>query len=169
MTPISHALIPVCLGSRWIPKREGSPTWRIFLLVAASGMMPDLLNPHLRLEARHEVWSHSLAAWGGFALVVAVLLLWRFRGRGYGAIAVLCVFAYGAHLACDAITGGIGLMQPFRDTIIGRHVLPFWAWTVSDVGFTVLAYFLFRRVPLGRQAAPMPPARTRDGGRNGGS
>lgn len=151
MTPISHALIPVCLGSRWIPEKPGAPTWRIFLAVAASGMMPDLINPHLRLEARHEVWSHSLAAWGGFALVVWAVFLIRFRGRGFGGVAALCVLAYGAHLGCDAITGGIGLMQPFRPTVVGRHMLPFWAWTVSDVGFTLGAYFLYRWVPLRRR------------------
>jgi hypothetical protein len=166
MTPISHALIPVCLGSRWIPKGTGAPTWRVFLLVAVSGMMPDLINPHLRLDARHEVWSHSLAAWAGFAFVVCVTLLLRFRG--HGPVAVLCILAYGLHLGCDAITGGIGLMQPFQDAVVGRHVLPFWAWTVSDVGFTVLAYFLYRGVPLERRA-PMPPDRTSGGGKSDGS
>ena len=168
MTPISHALIPVCLGSQWIPKKDGAPTWRMFLAVAASGVMPDLLNPHLRLEARHEVWSHSLMAWGGFALLVLATLLLRFRGRGHGAVAALCVLAYGAHLGCDAVTGGIALMQPFADTITGRHMLPFWAWTVSDVGLTVLAYFLYRGVPLGRPA-PLSPDRPSGGGRSGGS
>jgi membrane protein implicated in regulation of membrane protease activity len=63
---------------------------------------------------------------------------------------MLCVFAYAAHLACDAITGGVALFWPFGRTIWGGQWLPFWAWTVSDVGFTLWAYFVYRWVPLRR-------------------
>ena len=150
MTPISHALIPVCLGSRWIPKGEGAPTWRLSLAVALSGVLPDLLNPHLYLDARQGAWSHSLVAWLGFCAVVWAVYL-RLGKREHAPIAGLCMFAYGAHLACDAITGGIGLLLPFSTTVWGRHVLPFWAWTASDVGFTLCAYFIYRWVPLRRR------------------
>ena len=149
MTPISHALIPVCLGSRWIPKGKDAPTWRVFLLVALSGVLPDLLNPHLYLDSRHGAWSHSLAAWAVFCLVAGAVCAIR-RGRGYAPVAALCGFAYGAHIACDAITGGVGLFLPFSDRVWGWHMLPFWAWTASDVGFTLCAYFIYRWVPLRR-------------------
>ena len=148
MTPISHALIPVCLGSRWIPRGKDAPTWRMFLIVAASGVLPDVLDPHLYLDSRHGSWSHSLAAWAGFGAVVAAVYLVRFRGRGSAAAAALCIFAYAAHLVCDAITGGIALFLPFSDEVLGGQVLPFWAWTVSDMGFALWTYFIYRWVPL---------------------
>ena len=109
-----------------------------------------MLSPHLYLDSRHGAWSHSLAAWAGFCAVVWTVYLVRFRGRGYARVAGLCVFSYGAHLACDAITGGIALFLPFRDKVYGGQVLPFWAWTVSDVGLTLWTYFIYRWIPLRR-------------------
>lgn len=149
MTPISHALLPVVLGARWIPKTGGIPSLRLSGLVAFGGTLPDLLSPHLELEARYYSLSHSLWAWIAFAFVAAGASF-CFR-RIPKPIWALCIAAYGLHLACDAITGGVALFNPFSRTIHGGGLLPLWTWGASDALLLFYCYFTYRWLPLRRR------------------
>lgn len=147
MTPITHALFPILAGSRWIRRHDHRPSLRISAVVALCGALPDLLDPHITLDARFESWSHTLLAAVGFSVVViAVCSLKRFRA--YSAIGVLCVFAYAAHLACDVISGGGRLLLPFSHVISGGSYWPSWAWGATDILLLLYVYLAYRWIPL---------------------
>ncbi|MBX3740670.1 MAG: metal-dependent hydrolase [Akkermansiaceae bacterium] len=111
MDTLTHALAPVILV-KICTRRTEDAGWRVLLPIAGAGALPDLLNPHLSLEARVASWSHGLPCW---ALVTMIFLLGsmlmsrHFRPR----TAVACSAAYLFHLVCDAISGGINWLSPF--------------------------------------------------------
>ncbi|HEY8933421.1 MAG TPA: metal-dependent hydrolase [Rariglobus sp.] len=149
MTPVSHALLPVFLGQRWIPKKERVPAPGFVALVALSGALPDILSPHLSLDARYEASSHSLWALLGFILVV-VMLAWRLPRIFTPTISILCVTAYAGHIACDAITGGVAFFFPFGG-VQGGNYLPYWLWITSDGLLLIYLYLVYRWRPLRRK------------------
>jgi membrane-bound metal-dependent hydrolase YbcI (DUF457 family) len=151
MTPVTHALLPVFLGRRWLPKRsDGAPSWAASGAVAFSGVLPDVLNPHLGLEARHEAFSHSLVAWMIFAGLLA-LTARHPRLAPHRRILALCGAAYAAHIACDLITGGVPLFAPIESLVWGDAWLPFRSWFVFDGALLVHAYLVYRWLPLRRR------------------
>lgn len=150
MSPIAHALLPLLFGHRWIPQTDRVPSFRISGIIALSGVLPDLLSPHFELEARHAAFSHSMTAWAIFAVLVfgiclhrAALVKWK--------IGVICILAYGAHIYCDLITGGVGLYLPFNEKVVGNTYLPYWAWTVTDWLLMGYLYVIYRWLPLRRR------------------
>jgi len=162
MTPVSHALLPVFLGQRWIPHHNRIPDVRSVAIVAVCGMLPDLASPHLTLDDRHTAFSHT--AWAAllFGAVVAALAI-RFPKRIPPSFASLCFGAYSGHLACDAITGGIPLFYPSSTAIVGRNYLPYWLWITCDGALVLYLYFVYRWLPLRRKihlprSPGIPPA-----------
>lgn len=151
MSPITHAILPLLIARSRISKRpDGAPSWRVSALVALSGVLPDLLSPHLGLEERHAAFSHSLPAWSlfSFALVAAGLHPALRRHRG---VAAICAGAYLLHLGCDFITGGVPLFSPFIPGAQGDAWLPFWSWFVLDGLMLAYAYGIYRWLPLRRK------------------
>jgi membrane-bound metal-dependent hydrolase YbcI (DUF457 family) len=158
MTPVSHALLPVFFGQRWIPKNGKIPSVRFVSLVALCGALPDILSPHLSLDARYTALSHTVWALCLFAILIGVMA-WFLPKTFSGPIALLCIIAYGGHLACDAITGGISALYPFSNDVQGRNYLPYWLWITSDGLLILYFYLVYRWLPLRRkmkerQAAP---------------
>ena len=151
MTPVSHALLPVLLGRRWISRHpDGTPSWHESAAVGAAGVLPDLLSPHVGLAERHAAFSHSLLAWVLIGLVLsAAVAPPRFRSRR--TLARLCIVAYAAHLACDLITGGVPLFSPIIPGVFGDAYLPFWAWFALDAALLACAYVEFRWRPQRRR------------------
>lgn len=149
MTPVSHALLPVFFGQRWIPHSERIPAPRVVALVALCGALPDILSPHLSLDARHEAPSHTIWALLAFALLVVMLTWWRPR-LFTPAISGLCIAAYAGHIACDAITGGVAFFFPFGG-VQGRNYLPYWLWITSDGLLLLHLYLVYRWLPLRRK------------------
>ncbi len=151
MTPVSHAILPLLAGKRWIPANDsGRPCLRISFAVAFAGVLPDILCPHLALNERLTAYSHSLIAW----LVVCFSTLAACahpKVSPHKQTAVLCVAAYALHLACDSITGGIPLLAPFSDKVAGGSYLPFWTWLILDALLLAYAYMLYRWLPLRRK------------------
>ena len=151
MTPVSHALLPVLFGHRWISRRpDGAPSWRESAAVAGAGVLPDLLSPHVGLDERHDAFSHSLLAWALFGLVLLTAVAVP-RFRSLRLLARLCIVAYAAHLACDLITGGVPLLVPLVPGVFGGAYLPFWTWFVLDACLLAWAYLEFRWFPLRRR------------------
>ena len=163
MTPVSHALLPVFLGRRWISRPGAAPTPRLALLVAACGVLPDLLNPHLSLTARHAALSHSLSAWLIFTVLIGALA-WRLSRVFTWRISLLCVLAYGGHLLCDGITGGVSLFLPFSTTLHGGNYLPYWMWTACDGALVLYLYLVYRWLPLRRKIRAHASAASPSGG-----
>ena len=150
MTPVSHALLPVFFGQRWIPQTPSGPSPRIVVIVALSGVLPDLINPHLSLDARHTAWSHSLVAWLIFTCVVAALAWW-FPRVFTKPVLILCSAAFLGHLGCGAITGGIAGLLPFSKTVHGGNYLPYWLWITCDGALLLYFYLIYRWIPLRRR------------------
>lgn len=152
VTPITHAILPLVLGRRWIPiiEQTRAPSWRLSGVVAFCGVLPDLLNPHLALDARHAAFSHSLAAWAIFSVCLAALCRHP-RFTPHRATAALCAGAYALHLACDFITGGVPLFIPAIPGVWGDAYLPFSVWFVLDGLMLAYAYIVYRWLPLRRR------------------
>lgn len=149
MSPITHALLPLALGYAWLPKREHMPALGASALIALCGALPDILDPHLSLEARHRSWSHTLAALAVFGLLVTAAT--RLPRLGLTRrVAALCVVAYGLHIACDLISGGGRPLRPFTAMLWGDDYVPSWTWGASDLGLLLFVYFAYRWYPLRR-------------------
>lgn len=153
MSPITHAILPVLVMRKHFPQVSGRPTMGVAAVVALAGVLPDLLSPHLTLEARHLSFSHSVAGFWVFLVAIAVI------GKVRPAIldtrlAAMCAVAYGLHILCDMISGGVALAYPASHEIYGGPPLSFWIWVSSDVVLLGYAYVEFRWLPLRRRLRP---------------
>lgn len=149
MTPVSHALLPVFFGQRWIPQKDNRPQIPAALLVAVCGASPDVLSPHLYLDSRHTAYSHTVWAWLIFAvLTLASSQLKCVRQRFSVRVLILCVLAYGGHIFCDLITGGVSLFYPWNPAVQGKNYLPYWLWITCDSLLIIYFYLIYRWLPL---------------------
>ncbi|CAN5405003.1 hypothetical protein BH23VER1_BH23VER1_24760 [soil metagenome] len=145
MSPVTHALLPVFLGRRILVSPGKSPSWSDAGLVALAGALPDLLSPHLSLDARYVAYSHTAWAFLGFSLLVwGASIRWSRLMR----LRLLCLFAYAAHLACDLISGGVALFYPLSTVVHGGNYLPYWMWGASDGLLLIYLYLVYRWLPL---------------------
>ena len=155
MNTVTHALLPVILtdvvyGGR---KRFGG---RALVMIGLAGALPDLLNPHLSLEARMQSWSHGLPFWLAFSSCV-LLASFLSKGRFRPGVALLACAAYFLHLACDAVSGGINWLYPVSDWVWGGYWVHPVTWVPLDVICVLTCYVLFRLIPLwGRRKKPLP-------------
>lgn len=162
MTPVSHALLPVFFGRRWIPRNDGVPSLRITAVVALCGALPDVLSPHLSLDARHAAASHTLWAWTLFSGLIFVLHK-TMPPAFPRPVAVLCSLAYMGHILCDLITGGVALLYPFSTSVQGKNHLPYWLWIACDGSLILYVYLAYRWLPLRkriRERMTRPPTMT---------
>jgi hypothetical protein len=157
MTLVTHALLPLAIGRPWLRRRDGSTLFKEAGTVAFCGILPDLLSPHIYLEARYESLSHTLWAWLAFAALVFIAgQAWKARiGKR---LQILCIAAYGLHLACDMISGGIALFYPVSPTIHGGHFISYLMWYVSDVLLFLYAWLVWRVLPRLRKRRSLAPA-----------
>jgi hypothetical protein len=144
----THAMLPVIIVAGWDLRhgRLQRLTSARYLSLALFGALPDLLNPHLSLEARHASWSHGLPFLATLALAV-VVAAYALPQRISLRFACLLVLAYALHLACDAVAGGIAWLYPFSDHILGRYFVPPAWWIGLDFVCALTIYFLFRAIP----------------------
>jgi len=150
MTPVTHALLPLVLAGKHLRKNDGMPAFREMGIVALCGVLPDLLAPHIHLEARYTAYSHTLWAWGVFS--ACVLIAGRFRKtRLDPRLQFLCIAAYALHLACDFISGGIPLFHPFSRNVQGGHYITYLVWYLSDVSLFLYAWLAWRVLPRSRR------------------
>jgi hypothetical protein len=145
MNTITHALIPVICVRLFTSRPKWLGRWGL-VQVGLAGALPDLLNPHLSLEARMTSWSHGLPFW---FTISTILVIGSFisRGRLSPHVAVCMSLAYLLHIACDAISGGVDFLYPLGSWIWGYYwVDPLW-WIPIDIILILLAYMLFRILP----------------------
>ena len=149
MNTITHALLPL-IG---ISVGQGRRYWtgKKLLLVGVFGALPDILNPHLGIEARLSSWSHGLPAFLGVSLVLLILSCIK-RMRLERKLAVWMAGAYLFHLFCDMISGGIAWLYPFRHSVIGDYYVPPLFWIPLDIVSLLAVYLIYRAIPRYRRA-----------------
>jgi membrane-bound metal-dependent hydrolase YbcI (DUF457 family) len=149
MNTVTHALLPV-ICVRLIAK---SPQWlgrRGPIYIGLAGAMPDLINPHLSLEARLTSWSHGIPFWLAISTIFVISSLCS-RGQFSVKLAACMSAAYLLHIICDAISGGVNFFYPIRNATWGDYwVDPLW-WIPLDIICLLLCYTLFRLIPLWKQ------------------
>lgn len=152
MNTVTHALLPVisavsCEGvSRVFTRRKSSLSSKQLLVIGVFGAAPDLLNPHLSLEARYSSWSHTIWFW---LLLTAVIFAVYFLKRNVASVYLTAwlSFSYVLHLVLDALSGGIAWNYPLcQDTIGHYYINPIW-WIPVDIILFIIVYFLFRARP----------------------
>jgi membrane-bound metal-dependent hydrolase YbcI (DUF457 family) len=129
--------------------RSGRPqmfTGRQLCLIGFFGFLPDILSPHISLEARHNSLSHTLWAVLAMALLVPLTGFSIEKGSRLP-VAIACWLAYILHLAADAISGGIAWLYPWRDEVVGRDFIPAVDWIWYDAGFIILVWAIYRVFP----------------------
>jgi hypothetical protein len=156
MDTVTHALLPViCTGlvagnAKWLGR------WGL-VGIGIAGALPDLLTPHLSLEARMTSWSHGIPCWLAFSSVLIICSI--FIRRGFSTrLALFQSGAYLLHMACDAISGGVNFLYPFGNWTWGDYwVDPIW-WVPLDIICVLTCYVMFRFLPglNARRAARSP-------------
>ena len=156
MNTITHALLPVIAAGvyerfhRTKAERRGVFSAKKLILIGVFGAAPDLLNPHISLDARYTSWSHGIVFWVIITMCLVMLHLTRRRVFPIH-LMVWLSGSYLLHIACDAISGGVAWNYPFGRSVIGAfYVNPIW-WIPLDVLLSLLAYGLFRVIPSQRQ------------------
>jgi len=149
MHTLTHALLPVVALSvdRKRTNEDGVIywNWRKLLLVAVAGALPDLLNPHLSLQARYSSWSHGLPALCVFSVIL--LLIWLLRQRKESLFFIVMAAAYEMHLWCDLISGGIVWQYPLGNDVIGAYYISARWWVPLDIACVLAVYFIYRAIP----------------------
>jgi membrane-bound metal-dependent hydrolase YbcI (DUF457 family) len=140
---ITHTLAPVVLIATadlalGLIRKERPLKARHYAAIALAGALPDLLWPHMTLAARYASWTHTVWCLVLFALVAAWGARYLFSDRAR-MMTALMIGAYGLHLFCDAIAGGIAWGYPFTDRIVGQYYVQPSIWYELDVGMTLLA------------------------------
>jgi hypothetical protein len=147
----THILLPI-IPLAWrryklSQEKKTGHKLREISVVGLFGALPDLLNPHLSLEARLSSWSHGLPFVG---ILTGLLLLGCIPKASPLTIirAAYLLFAYGLHLFCDAISGGIAWLYPFSGKVIGAaYIKPGLLWFAADFFLVIAAYVLLRLLP----------------------
>ncbi len=146
MTPITHALLPAVLSSPLLPRWRPRDYYVAAGIVALSGLLPDILTPHISLAARFASWSHSIFAFAGFMVLVLVLALSAPEGLPWR-LALLASFAYLSHLFLDGIAGGVPGLYPLSHAVFGMRLIRFHSWLYFDVVFLLLSCVVFWWLP----------------------
>jgi membrane-bound metal-dependent hydrolase YbcI (DUF457 family) len=146
MNTVTHALLPV-ICVRLITK---SPKWLGRwgpAYIGLAGALPDILNPHLSLDARLTSWSHGIPFWLTISIAFFVGSFFS-RGKYSLALAACMSAAYLQHIICDAISGGVNFFYPIRNLIWGEYWVDPLLWIPLDVICLLSTYVLFRLIPL---------------------
>lgn len=158
MDTLSHALIPVILLRVAVKNRDWPGRWGL-VAVGIAGALPDLLTPHLSLESRLMSWSHGLPFWLSFSVIAAMAAL-ASRRRVDVRIAMAASASYLLHILCDAVSGGVNFLYPWRNLVWGDYWVDPLFWIPLDIFCIVAWYWLFRISPALRQLkaarSPLP-------------
>jgi membrane-bound metal-dependent hydrolase YbcI (DUF457 family) len=150
----THIGLPVCgalaIECHSLAKGKGYvfPAWTL-PVAAVFGVLPDICNPHISLEDRHQSWSHSI--WFLLALLPLCGMVASFFPKSElprWRTALLCWIAAVLHVAMDAISGGVAWLYPWKPTVIGDYYIPVDQWIWWDAGFILLTWVMVRTRPL---------------------
>lgn len=158
----THSLLPVCgcvLLDRLCQAAGLRPMfsgWQ-YCAIGVAGFLPDILSPHVSLEARQSSLSHTVWAVAVMLPLMFVGARWMCRKGSWIAVALACWVAYGLHLAADAISGGIAWLYPWRGESVGGYLIPSPHWIYYDAGFIILAWVMFRVLPAPSRKEALHP------------
>lgn len=145
MDTITHALIPVICVRLAARNTTWFRRWD-YVKIGLAGALPDILNPHLTLEARMASWSHGLPCWLILSMIIMVCSI--LSRRKFPLRLALCMSgAYLLHIACDAISGGVDFLYPFGHFPWGKYWVDASLWIPIDIVCMLLCYLLFRILP----------------------
>jgi hypothetical protein len=105
--------------------------------IAAAGVLPDILWPHLSLQARLTSWSHTV--W--FLAIALPLFVWigrKYLGPGWRVASWSAWLATVLHLATDTFTGGTAPFYPLGGKV-GFSTIPFRYWIYCDLATVPVA------------------------------
>jgi len=139
---ITHGLSPL-VGIGFADLATGRHLERTHLiLIGLAGAAPDILSPHLSLDARLHSWTHNLWFLLG-SIPVWLFLAHRFANTRCLGTGLLMIFATSFHLFCDAISGGIAWLYPYSDQVLARRWVPYSWWFALDAIFVALTGLLW--------------------------
>jgi hypothetical protein len=153
MTPITHALLPSLLAAPFLPRSTAKGYYGMAGLVALSGALPDVVNPHISLAARYSSWSHTALGFGGFAVILLVMRILRIPKGLSLRLVVLLSLAYLCHLFLDGISGGVTCFYPFSSRVYGARLIPWHNWLLVDAALVIPCLVAFRWLPAARWGA----------------
>ncbi len=114
--------------------------------IGIAGALPDILSPHLSLEARMTSWSHGIPCWSLFTFGMLLIAVFS-RKKMPVRLALLLSGAYILHMICDAVSGGVDFLYPLGHWTWGDYwVNPIW-WVPLDVTCFLTCYWMFRIAP----------------------
>jgi LexA-binding, inner membrane-associated putative hydrolase len=142
----THSMLPVIV-TRLICGKDSGFKKGAWWSIAIAGAMPDLINPHITLEARQASWSHGLPFWVGLTVVLMIAAAVS-RGCLSYKLAGIWSGAYLLHMICDSISGGINWLYPWKDFIWGKYWISFLWWIPLDAACALICYWLFRLQPI---------------------
>ncbi len=142
MTVVTHFAVPVIVAGLFdlgSVKRLGKPLFSRWQMagIGFCGILPDLLTPHLSLNARYTSWSHTLWFFAAFTLLVTILA--NVLNRHHRPVLYMCILAVFLHLLCDAVSGGLNPVPPFGHPI-GGYWFPARYWLHLDMVSLLAAY-----------------------------
>jgi hypothetical protein len=145
MDVFTHALLPVICTGLMARKAKWIGRWGL-VGIGFAGAFPDLLNPHLSLQARMTSWSHGIPCWLTFTTVLILYSIITRKGLTTR-LALLLSGAYLLHMICDAISGGVNFLYPFGNWTWGDYWVDPSLWVPLDVICVLTCYLLFRILP----------------------
>lgn len=147
----THASIPVLLASAadtisLLRTRRLLFEKKHLAAIALAGILPDLLSPHISLQARLTSFSHTV--WFLLLLFPALLVISKYLFRGRSLLMAFSLWlATTVHLLLDLSSGGINPTYPLGQRI-GFYLVHYRHWVALDlaiVSLTLVAVILLRR------------------------
>lgn len=132
----THASVPVLLASladmgSLVKTRRLLFEKKHLAAIALAGVLPDLLSPHISLQARLTSFSHTI--WFLLVLFPALIIVSKFLfGRRYLLMGVSLWLASTIHLFLDLSAGGINPTYPLGQRI-GFYLVHYRNWVVLDL------------------------------------
>ncbi|OGV37035.1 MAG: hypothetical protein A2X48_04270 [Lentisphaerae bacterium GWF2_49_21] len=147
MLVFTHSLGPVAVKQMTEimhpEKYEYFNQLRGWLVIAAAGVLPDVLTPHITLGDRYNSFSHTWVFTGIFVgcCILCSAILFR---KNYRSIPLWCAAAYLLHLAEDLISGGIDFFSTGH--VIGDYYVSPIYWPLIDLYIVVIVILLDRKI-----------------------
>lgn len=142
---VSHFSVPFYsyfLTNRFVKSHDNNKSLFITsFLVGMTGIIPDLINFHLTLAARHNSISHTIWFPLLFFIICSGVILTIKTIRN--SLIFWLPFAISTHLFLDGISGGIRLFFPHTSIIGKYYLMPAW-WGITDICFFLLLIVTYR-------------------------